>query len=236
MIGPSCRACTIWFLHGCHRKSCVGCWPTRFVTKLWFQPICSGSEEWLEPHFGLGWGWTSLRTSRGLMGWARWILGDWQASVWRDEKQHWQAFFSQHLSAMAIPCPQQMQNTASNGLVWLRQASVTGSCFFRVGRSRTSGRQRKLHEICKKKIYVSQQVIDQQAIRRKNLLSVSNCTGVAWRCCSIWTCSKLFLIPSSQQGKAQQTISTCTQESTYFACVLEEHTCYCWQVLDQRAS
>ena len=87
-----------------------------------------------------------------------------------------------------------------------------------------------------KKIYVSQQVIDQQAIRRKNLLSLNNCTVVAWRCCSIWTCSKLFLIPSSQQGKAQQTMSTCTQESTYFACVLEEHTCYCWQVLDQRAS
>ena len=87
-----------------------------------------------------------------------------------------------------------------------------------------------------KKINVSQQVIDQQAILMKILLSSNNCTVVAWRCCPIWTCSTLFLILSSQQGKAQQTMSTCTQESTYFACVLEEHTCYCWQVLDQRAS
>ena len=105
-------------------------------------------------------------------------------------------------------------------------------------RSRQITNQRTTAQIARdlEKINVSQQVIDQQAILLKILVSSNNCTVVARRCCSIWTYSTLSLILSSQQGKAQQTMSTSTQESTYIAYALEEPTCYRRQVLHQRAS
>ena len=113
--------------------------------------------------------------------------------------------------------------------------SMTGNCFFCVGRSRTSGQQQKI-ALDLEKINVSQQVIDQQPILLKILVSSNTCIVVAWRCRPIETYPTLFLVLSSQQGKAQQTMCTCTQEPTYFACVFEEPSCYCRQVLHQRAS
>ena len=86
-------------------------------------------------------------------------------------------------------------------------AEVTGSQLLEIVSFGSAGHEpADDNENCMRsgKINVSQQVIDQQAILMKILLSSNNCTVVAWRCCPIWTCSTLFLILSSQQGKAQQ--------------------------------
>ena len=140
---------------------------------------------------------------------------------------------------MSVKCHDTLDNANTRCLSDGFHAEVTGSQLLEIVSFGSAGHEpADDNENCMRsgKINVSQQVIDQQAILMKILLSSNNCTVVAWRCCPIWTCSTLFLILSSQQGKAQQTMSTCTPKSTYFACVLEEPICYCRQVLHQRAS